>query len=74
LVPVAARGGGGGDVEELADLGPGEFLVTGVEDPDNRAHGPDEGLHLPEFERAVLAEALLLQRLGGAQDRPPEKR
>ena len=42
------------------------ILVTGVEDPDTRAHGPNEGLHLPEFERAVLAEALLLQRLGSA--------
>ena len=40
------------------------ILVTGVEDPDTRAHGPNEGLHLPEFERAVLAEALLLERLG----------
>jgi cysteinylglycine-S-conjugate dipeptidase len=39
-------------------------LVTGVEDPDTRAHGANEGLHLPEFERCVLAEALLLQRLG----------
>jgi acetylornithine deacetylase/succinyl-diaminopimelate desuccinylase-like protein len=39
-------------------------LVTGVEDPDTRAHGANEGLHLAEFERAVLAEALLLQRLG----------
>jgi hypothetical protein len=29
---VAARRGGGGDVEELADLGPGEFLVAGVAD------------------------------------------
>jgi cysteinylglycine-S-conjugate dipeptidase len=42
------------------------ILVTGVEDPDTRAHGPNEGLHLAEFERTVLAEALLLQRLGGA--------
>jgi acetylornithine deacetylase/succinyl-diaminopimelate desuccinylase-like protein len=40
------------------------ILVTGVEDPDTRAHGIDEGLHLAEFERACLAEALLLQRLG----------
>jgi cysteinylglycine-S-conjugate dipeptidase len=39
-------------------------LVTGVEDPDTRAHGPNEGLHLPEFERVVLGEALMLQRLG----------
>jgi acetylornithine deacetylase/succinyl-diaminopimelate desuccinylase-like protein len=43
------------------------ILVTGVEDPDTRAHGPNEGLHLPDFERAVLAEALLLQRLGGVE-------
>ena len=35
-------------------------LVTGVEDPDTRAHGANEGLHLAEFERVVLAEALLL--------------
>ena len=28
-------------------------LVTGVEDPDTRAHGANEGLHLAEFERVV---------------------
>ncbi|MGI8535332.1 MAG: dipeptidase [Mycobacteriales bacterium] len=39
-------------------------LVTGVEDPDTRAHGANEGLHLAEFERVLLAEALLLQGLG----------
>ncbi len=39
-------------------------LVTGVEDPDTRAHGENEGLHLAEFERVVLAEALLLRGLG----------
>ena len=39
-------------------------LVTGVEDPDTRAHGANEGLHLAEFERVVLAEALLLAKLG----------
>ncbi|MDF1605065.1 dipeptidase [Nocardioides sp. YIM 152315] len=38
-------------------------LVTGVEDPDTRAHGANEGLHLAEFERVVLAEALLLTNL-----------
>ena len=35
--------------------------MTGVEDPDTRAHGANEGLHLAEFERVCLAEALLLQ-------------
>ena len=39
-------------------------LVTGVEDPDTRAHGANEGLHLAEFERVLLAHALLLDRLG----------
>jgi cysteinylglycine-S-conjugate dipeptidase len=54
-------------IAEFQEAFPGaSILVTGVEDPDTRAHGPNEGLHLPEFERAVLAEALLFQRLGGA--------
>ena len=39
------------------------ILVTGVEDPDTRAHGIDESLHLGEFERVCIAEALLLQKL-----------
>jgi acetylornithine deacetylase/succinyl-diaminopimelate desuccinylase-like protein len=39
-------------------------LVTGVEDPDTRAHGANEGLHLAEFERVCLAETLLLANLG----------
>lgn len=46
-----------------AQLPDAEFLITGVEDPDTRAHGADESLHLAMFERCVLAEALLLQRL-----------
>ena len=39
-------------------------LVTGVEDPDTRAHGPNEGLHLPEYERVLVAELLMLANLG----------
>jgi cysteinylglycine-S-conjugate dipeptidase len=41
------------------------LLVTGIEDPRCRAHGPDESLHLADFTRTCLAEALLLGRLGG---------
>ena len=40
------------------------ILVTGVEDPDTRAHAANESRHLGEFERVCLAEALLLERLG----------
>jgi cysteinylglycine-S-conjugate dipeptidase len=66
-VPPVDMGTGGSIpfIAEFQETFPGaNILVTGVEDPDTRAHGPNEGLHLPEFERAVLAEALLLRRLG----------
>jgi acetylornithine deacetylase/succinyl-diaminopimelate desuccinylase-like protein len=46
-------------------------LVTGVEDPDSRAHGVDESLHLGQFAKVCLAEVLLLDRLAspaGARD------
>ena len=41
------------------------ILVTGVEDPDTRAHGANESLHLGEFEKVCVAEALLLDALAG---------
>jgi acetylornithine deacetylase/succinyl-diaminopimelate desuccinylase-like protein len=40
-----------------------EILVTGVEDPDTCAHAENESLHLAVFERACVAEALLLREL-----------
>jgi acetylornithine deacetylase/succinyl-diaminopimelate desuccinylase-like protein len=43
------------------------ILVTGVEDPDSRAHGPNESLHLGEYARACLAEVLLLHHLAAAK-------
>ena len=59
--------GSGGSIPFIADLVelfPGaEILVTGVEDPDTRAHSPNESLHLGVFRRAILTEALLLAKL-----------
>jgi acetylornithine deacetylase/succinyl-diaminopimelate desuccinylase-like protein len=49
--------------EFLESFPDASVLVTGVEDPDTRAHGANEGLHLAEFERVCLAEALLLVNL-----------
>ncbi|WP_196717525.1 dipeptidase [Actinomyces trachealis] len=43
-----------------------EVLVTGMEDPDTRAHSEDESMHLGDLERVVVGETLLLARLGGA--------
>lgn len=40
------------------------IIVTGVEDPDTRAHGANESLHLGEFERVCTAEAIFLARMG----------
>ena len=51
-------------ISAFAELFPAAaLLVTGVEDPDSRAHGADESLHLGEFARVCLAEALLLRNL-----------
>jgi acetylornithine deacetylase/succinyl-diaminopimelate desuccinylase-like protein len=52
-------------IAEFLDSFPdASVLVTGVEDPDTRAHGANEGLHLAEFEKVLIAEALLLANLG----------
>jgi acetylornithine deacetylase/succinyl-diaminopimelate desuccinylase-like protein len=40
-----------------------EILITGVEDPDTRAHSPNESLHLPGFLRATGAETRFLVAL-----------
>ena len=58
----------GGSIPFIADLlevfPQAEVLVTGVEDPESRAHGIDESLHLGEFGKVCLAEALLLRGAG----------
>ncbi|PPL14530.1 dipeptidase [Microterricola pindariensis] len=61
----------GGSIPFISDLvrefPQAEILVTGVEDPDSRAHSPNESLHLGVFKRAVLSEALLLARLNARE-------
>ena len=63
--PVEA--GMGGSIPFIADLTEvfpqAQILITGVEDPDSRAHSANESLHLGDFRNAVLAEALLLASL-----------
>jgi acetylornithine deacetylase/succinyl-diaminopimelate desuccinylase-like protein len=59
--------GVGGSIPFIADLvrtfPEAQILVTGVEDPHARAHSPNESLHLDTFRHALIAEALLLERL-----------
>jgi hypothetical protein len=40
-----------------------QILVTGVEDPESRAHSANESHHLDDFRNAIVAEAFLLARL-----------
>ena len=69
--PAVDAGAGGSIpfVTAYAGLFPdAEILITGVEDPGARAHGSNESLHLATFERACLAEALLLRNLARHDD------
>ncbi|MGV8911093.1 MAG: dipeptidase [Rhodoglobus sp.] len=51
-------------ISDLVEVFPNaQILVTGVEDPESRAHSPNESLHLGVFKRAILTEALLLAKL-----------
>jgi acetylornithine deacetylase/succinyl-diaminopimelate desuccinylase-like protein len=67
---TVVHSGIGGSIPFIADLKEqfpdATVLVTGVEDPDTRAHGYDESLHLTVFDRACLAETLLLAALAEA--------
>jgi len=57
----------GGSIPFIADLVKtfphAEILVTGVEDPDTRAHSPNESQHLGVLQKAILTEAILIARL-----------
>lgn len=59
--------GVGGSIPFVSDLvrefPQAQILITGVEDPHARAHSPNESLHLDTFRHALVAEALLLERL-----------
>ncbi|AMM20734.1 dipeptidase [Frondihabitans sp. PAMC 28766] len=51
-------------ISDLAEVFPeAQILVTGVEDPDTRAHSPNESQHLGVLHRSILSEAILLARL-----------
>ena len=53
-------------VKAFADAFPdAAILLSGVEDPDGRAHGADESLLLDDFRKTCLAQALLLRNLAG---------
>ena len=65
-VPAVETGIGGSIpfIADLMELYPDvQILVTGVEDPDSRAHSANESLHIGDFRNAILAEALLLAGL-----------
>jgi acetylornithine deacetylase/succinyl-diaminopimelate desuccinylase-like protein len=65
-VPAVEMGIGGSIpfISDLTELYPEvQILVTGVEDPDSRAHSANLSLHLGDFRNAVVAEALMLARL-----------
>ncbi len=59
--------GMGGSIPFIADLTEvypdAEILVTGVEDPDTRAHSANESLDLGDFQKAICAEILMLSRI-----------
>ncbi|HUH53529.1 MAG TPA: dipeptidase [Microbacteriaceae bacterium] len=57
----------GGSIPFIAELvsefPDAQILVTGVEDPDSRAHSPNESQHLGVLQKAILTEALFLADL-----------
>jgi cysteinylglycine-S-conjugate dipeptidase len=55
IAPFAAAFGSSGR--------PAPALLTGIEDPDTRAHGIDESLHLGDWRNACLGEAYLFATL-----------
>ncbi|WP_347109485.1 M20/M25/M40 family metallo-hydrolase [Paenarthrobacter sp. S56] len=62
-------------VAALAEAMPDcSIVVTGAEDPDSRAHGANESVHLGELRNAIVAEALFLAGLAGDRQEPATSR
>lgn len=63
----AIETGLGGSIPFVADLveafPEANILLTGIEDPDTKAHAPNESLDLSVFRHAIEAEILLLARM-----------
>lgn len=63
----AVNMGIGGSIPFIAELveefPAAEILVTGVEDPDSRAHSPNESLHLGSYRKVLATEAHFLARM-----------
>jgi acetylornithine deacetylase/succinyl-diaminopimelate desuccinylase-like protein len=66
--------GQGGSIPMVADFGKAfpeaTILITAVGDPDSRAHGANESLHLADFAAACLAETLMLNAFAHLDQRP----
>lgn len=60
----AVNMGVGGSIPFIAEFAnkfpEAEVIVTGVEDPDARAHSPNESQHLPTFRKAIETHGLIL--------------
>ncbi|MEN9752451.1 MAG: hypothetical protein RL670_142 [Actinomycetota bacterium] len=61
----------GGSIPFIADLTKqfpaAQILITGVEDPDSRAHSPNESLDIDMLRRTTLAQALFLAAANARQ-------
>lgn len=56
-------------ISELKEQFPSaHILVTGVEDPETKAHSPNESQHLGVLRNAILTQALFLARLNSTED------
>lgn len=63
--------GVGGSIPFISDFSAvfpeAKILITGVEDPDSRAHSPNESLHLGTFRKAIATQACFLAELASAK-------